>query len=109
MTNLRALKSGTDVRGKALGEGAPLTAAVAGRIGGAFVAWLRQRGVDNPRIALGRDSRLTGEMLLDGCAEDDASVRHDGHRRLVSCMAGQSYRGATVSTDLVDVLAAFPV
>ncbi len=69
MTNLRALKSGTDVRGKALGDGAPLTAEVAGRIGGAFVAWLRKRGVDNPRIALGRDSRLTGEMLLDGCAE----------------------------------------
>ncbi len=69
MTNLRALKSGTDVRGKALGEGAQLTAEVAGRIGGAFVSWLRKKGVDHPRIALGRDSRLTGEMLLDGCAE----------------------------------------
>ena len=69
MTNLRALKSGTDVRGKALGENATLTAAAASRIGGAFVEWLRQRGVDNPRVALGRDSRLTGEMLLDACAE----------------------------------------
>ncbi len=69
MTNLRTLKSGTDVRGKALGEGATLTGAVAARIGGAFVGWLRQRGVDNPRIALGRDSRLTGEMLLNHCAE----------------------------------------
>ena len=68
-TGLRGLKSGTDVRGRALGEDAPLTAAVAARIGGAFVAWLRQRGVDNPRVAVGRDSRVTGEMLLDACAE----------------------------------------
>ena len=37
-TGLRGLKSGTDVRGRALGDDAPLTAAVAARIGGAFVA-----------------------------------------------------------------------
>ena len=69
MRNLRALKSGTDVRGQALGENAPLTAAVASRIGGAFTAWLKERGVSEPRIALGRDSRLTGPMLLEACAE----------------------------------------
>lgn len=69
MTNLRGLKSGTDVRGKAMGENAVLTEAVAARIGGAFVAWLKERGVDNPRVALGRDSRLTGEMLLKACAD----------------------------------------
>ena len=68
MTNLRALKSGTDVRGKALGEQATLTGDIAARIGGAFVEWLKERGIDNPRIALGRDSRLTGEMLLEACA-----------------------------------------
>ncbi|MBQ6255395.1 MAG: phosphomannomutase/phosphoglucomutase, partial [Clostridia bacterium] len=68
-TGLRGLKSGTDVRGRALGENAPLTGAVAARIGGAFVQWLKERGVDNPRVALGRDSRVTGEALLDACAK----------------------------------------
>ena len=68
-TGLRGLKSGTDVRGRALGDGAPLTGAVAARIGGAFVQWLKDRGVDNPRVALGRDSRVTGEALLDACAK----------------------------------------
>ena len=69
ITGLRGLKSGTDVRGRALGENAPLNGAVASRIGGAFVQWLKDRGVDNPRIALGRDSRVTGEALLEACAE----------------------------------------
>lgn len=69
MISLRTLKSGTDVRGKALGDDAVLTNEAASRIGGAFVAWLKERGVDNPRVALGRDSRLTGEALLDACAE----------------------------------------
>ena len=69
MSSLRALKSGTDVRGQALGDGAALTPEVASRIGGAFTAWLKQRGVPEPRIALGRDSRLTGPKLLDACAE----------------------------------------
>ncbi|MBO4925421.1 MAG: phosphomannomutase/phosphoglucomutase [Clostridia bacterium] len=67
--DLRTLRNGTDVRGRAMGDGAPLTAAAAGRIGAAFVKWLRDRGVPNPRIALGRDCRLTGEALLDACAE----------------------------------------
>lgn len=82
MTNLRALKSGTDVRGRAMGENATLTGAEANRIGGAFVAWLKQRGVDNPRVALGRDSRLTGETLLracgDGCRLAGAQVEDYG-------------------------------
>ena len=64
-----ALKSGTDVRGIALGDKAVLTEAVVSRIGGAFVHWLKERGVDNPRVALGRDSRLTGETLLGAAAE----------------------------------------
>ena len=66
--DLRSLKSGTDVRGVAMGDNAQLTAEVAARIGGAFVAWLKGKGIDHPRVALGRDSRLTGEALLDACA-----------------------------------------
>ena len=68
-TDLRGLKSGTDLRGRALGENAPLTPEAAERLGAAFTAWLKRRGVDNPRIALGRDSRRTGEALLRACAE----------------------------------------
>lgn len=67
-TDLRSLKSGTDVRGRAMGDDPPLTAEVAARIGGAFAEWLRRRGIQNPRVAVGRDSRLTGEMLLEACA-----------------------------------------
>ncbi|MBE5781745.1 MAG: phosphomannomutase/phosphoglucomutase [Clostridiales bacterium] len=78
MTDLHALKSGTDVRGKALGENAALTCEAASRIAGAFVSWLKQRGVDIPRVALGRDSRITGEALLaasaDGCRLAGARV-----------------------------------
>lgn len=77
-----ALKSGTDVRGIALGEKAILTEDAVSRIGGAFVHWLQERGVDNPRIALGRDSRLTGETLLsaaaEGCRQAGAQVESYG-------------------------------
>ena len=69
MTDYRALKSGTDVRGRAMGENAPLTAAVAQHLGGAFTTWLAAQGIKTPRIALGRDSRLTGPMLLEACAK----------------------------------------
>ena len=68
-TGLRGLKSGTDLRGRATGENAPLTPEAAELLGAAFTQWLRERGVDNPRVALGRDSRLTGEALLSACAE----------------------------------------
>ncbi len=69
ITGLRGLKSGTDVRGRAMGDDAPLTPAAAEKLGAAFTEWLKERGVDNPRVALGRDSRLTGEALLNACAE----------------------------------------
>lgn len=66
--DVRSLKGGTDLRGTALGEHPALTPEIAARLGGAFAFWLRQRGFDHPRIALGRDSRLSGETLLDACA-----------------------------------------
>ena len=68
-TGLRGLKSGTDLMGRAMGGGAPLTPEAAEKLGAAFVRWLKERGLDNPRIALGRDSRLTGEALLAACAQ----------------------------------------
>lgn len=68
MKNLFSLKSGSDVRGRAAGENAAVTPEVVALIGGAFVRWLKARGVASPRIALGRDSRVTGEALLTACA-----------------------------------------
>ncbi|MCI5771787.1 MAG: phosphomannomutase/phosphoglucomutase [Clostridiales bacterium] len=69
MVNLRTLISGSDVRGKALGDGAVLTDQAARRIGEALVAYLRQQGAgENPRVLMGRDPRLTGESLMESCA-----------------------------------------
>ncbi|MDY3279136.1 MAG: phosphomannomutase/phosphoglucomutase, partial [Eubacteriales bacterium] len=66
------LKSGTDIRGDALGEKAVLTNEVALCIGGAFITWLSERTGKHPgalTVAIGRDSRLTGPALLAACAE----------------------------------------
>ena len=61
--NLRALISGSDVRGKALGEGAVLNDALAVRLGEAFAAFLYRKNGSRPKVYIGRDSRLTGEAL----------------------------------------------
>jgi phosphomannomutase len=72
MNDYSSLKSGTDIRGQALGDNAPLNAAFASRIGAAFVSWLSS-GTRLPgaqlTVAIGRDSRVTGESLLAACAE----------------------------------------
>lgn len=69
MINYRALKSGTDVRGCAMGDSVTLTTEAVRRIAGAFACWLEKQGLREPRIALGRDSRLTGEPLLSAAAD----------------------------------------
>ena len=72
MTDYQSLKSGTDIRGNALGEKAVLTNEVALCIGGAFITWLSERTGKRPgalTVAIGRDSRLTGPALLAACAE----------------------------------------
>ena len=72
MTDYQSLKSGTDIRGDALGEKAVLTNEVALCIGGAFITWLSERTGKHPgalTVAIGRDSRLTGPALLAACAE----------------------------------------
>ena len=67
--NLRALISGSDVRGKALGEGAVLNDALAVRLGEAFAAFLYRKNGSRPKVYIGRDSRLTGEALSAAFAE----------------------------------------
>lgn len=75
MIDLKKLKSGTDIRGKALGEDAVLTCDIARAFGHAFATWLKtERGIASPRIALGRDSRLTGVSLLTALAQGMAAA-----------------------------------
>lgn len=72
-----SLKSGSDVRGTAAGEGTVLTAEIAAKLGAAFAAVLAERkgkAVSDISISLGRDSRITGEMLLDAAAEGIAAA-----------------------------------
>lgn len=74
MSSYEALKSGSDLRGTAMGSNPMLTNEVAARIGSTFAVWvlkLEDNQVRKPSeltIALGRDSRLTGESLLKACA-----------------------------------------
>ena len=72
MFDYQTLKSGTDVRGCAMGEKAVLTNEVALCIGGAFITWLCEKTGKHPEqltVAIGRDSRITGPELLAACAE----------------------------------------
>ena len=68
----RKLKSGSDVRGVAVGEEAVLTPEVANVLGAAFaryVAGKLHKDVADVRIALGRDSRVSGPALLAAAAQ----------------------------------------
>ena len=66
------LKSGSDVRGVAVGENRALTPHVAACLGMAFarfVAEKKHKSVTQVTIALGRDSRISGAELLRATAE----------------------------------------
>lgn len=69
MADYVKLKSGTDIRGRAIAaENAPATLTVDAvkDIASAFALWLTKRtGKTRCKIAIGRDSRLTGEMFAD--------------------------------------------
>ena len=72
LTDWMALRSGSDVRGTAAGEGTVLTADVVRKLGTAFAHFIAENNHTEPRqitIALGRDSRITGEALLDAAAD----------------------------------------
>ena len=61
------LKSGSDVRGVAVGENAPLTEHVAMCLGMAFARYVAKhvgKPVTQVTIAIGRDSRISGPALL---------------------------------------------
>ena len=66
------LKSGSDVRGIAVGDGTQLTDQVAKALGMAFARRLaeqKRKPVSQIVIAIGRDSRITGPALLRAAAE----------------------------------------
>ncbi|HWQ58875.1 MAG TPA: phosphomannomutase/phosphoglucomutase [Clostridia bacterium] len=72
MADLLKLQNGSDIRGTAIplegGKAADLTDEAARAIGGAFAAWLSARlgkPAEELRVAVGRDSRLSGEALLE--------------------------------------------
>ena len=63
------LQNGSDIRGIAIdggeGKAVNLTDEAVFRLTAAFARWLSQKtGAENPRIAIGRDSRLSGPALL---------------------------------------------
>lgn len=71
------LKSGSDVRGVAVGENAVLTEEVAKTLGMAFAQFIAQKegkGVGEVSIALGRDSRVSGPALLKAAAQGIAAL-----------------------------------
>ncbi|MEG1890208.1 MAG: phosphomannomutase/phosphoglucomutase [Clostridia bacterium] len=71
------LKSGSDVRGVAVGEGTKLTPDVAKTLGMAFARMLAAKTGKSAQalsIALGRDSRITGPALLQAAAEGIAAT-----------------------------------
>ena len=66
----KKLQNGSDIRGVALegieGQHVNLTEEVCRSIGRGFALWLRERlGKDSLRVSVGRDSRLSGEMLAN--------------------------------------------
>lgn len=64
---MKELKSGTDIRGTALGEKATLTPERAELFGKAFVTFLERRGAAvPPTVAVGHDPRLSAEGLKEG-------------------------------------------
>lgn len=70
--NYQELKSGSDVRGVAIGEDAKLTNDVAKTLGMAFATLIAQKSgkdVQEISIALGRDSRVSGSALLQAASE----------------------------------------
>ena len=66
----KKLQNGSDIRGVALegieGQHVNLTEPVCKDIGRGFALWLRKKtGKDDLRVAVGRDSRLSGPALCD--------------------------------------------
>lgn len=78
----KKLQNGSDIRGVALegveGENVNLTTDVAHTLGMAFVAWLKKKnGDEQPAVAIGTDSRLSGPDLKKAFASGVAAAGSD--------------------------------
>jgi len=74
---LQALKSGSDIRGVATGDGTVLTVSVVKQLGAAFAQYIaEQNGISIRKVsvAVGRDSRITGPSLLAAACEGIAAA-----------------------------------
>jgi phosphomannomutase len=77
----QTLQNGSDIRGVALegiaGEAINLTPEVVNILGKAFVQWLKQKleaAASDLTVAVGRDSRLSGEMLMEAALNGISSL-----------------------------------
>ena len=73
----KKLQNGSDIRGVALGTGATLTPEVMRRIGGAFAVWLAdrlKRSAVDLTVSVGRDSRLSGPVLMSALMDGMTSA-----------------------------------
>ena len=67
-TNFKKLKSGTDIRGTAVGESYDLTDEIISKIAMAFAILLSEKAnkkIENLSVAVGRDSRVSGPRIRD--------------------------------------------
>lgn len=74
MGELFKLQNGSDIRGIAVygvqGENVNLTMIEARKITAAFGQWLKEKtGKENITVAIGRDTRISGEELMEGAIE----------------------------------------
>ena len=92
--DFRTLKSGSDVRGIAVGEDAVLTQEVARTLGRAFVRFLAQRKgqpAEQITVALGRDSRVSGPSLLAATAAGIATEGATANDYGMASNRGEAY------------------
>ena len=69
MLNLRFLKSGTDIRGTAIGEGCALSSEAVRALGAGFALWRQKENQPLKTVSIGRDSRLSGERIVAAVSE----------------------------------------
>lgn len=76
--DLKELQNGSDIRGIAVGDDTNLTKEAARALAGAFAVWLKQKtGSNTLRVAVGRDSRVSGPALLEAVTEGLTSAGAD--------------------------------
>ncbi len=77
MIDLFKLKSGSDIRGVALGDNAVLTPDIAARYAVGFARWREREGQPLRTVNIGRDSRLTGPAIVKGVSDGLRSLGID--------------------------------